>query len=228
VAYAAQAAARAAALGAHREAVQQYRRVLRHADGFDEARRADLLGQLAYEYYLTDMGNEALVAREEELRIRARLGDVIGVGNAERWFARMHWWAGRSEAAERHAALAVDALAGTESVELAGRELQRLGPVVAARCEIAWFAGDLPAAHRETERIWRVAPASESPWGGAWSPPGCPRTPWWAGRRSRPRTNWNGPGVGSRRRASGSGWRVRSSRRWRSPAASTRTGWRGP
>jgi DNA-binding CsgD family transcriptional regulator len=47
--------------------------------------------------------------------------------------------------------------------------------VVAARCEIAWFAGDLPAAHREAERIWRVAPASESPWGrgmvATWLPP---------------------------------------------------------
>ena len=119
VTYAFEAAARAAALGAHREALQQYQRVLRHAAGFDEQRRADLLGQLAYEYYLTDLGAEALAAREEELRIRGRLGDVIGVGNAQRWLARMHWWAGRSEAAERHAALAVDALAGTESVELA-------------------------------------------------------------------------------------------------------------
>ena len=48
------AAEHAAELGAHREAVQQYRRLLRHADAFDEARRADLLGRLSYEYYLTD------------------------------------------------------------------------------------------------------------------------------------------------------------------------------
>ena len=36
----------------------------------DDRQRADLLGRLAYECYLTDLSTEALAAREEELRIR--------------------------------------------------------------------------------------------------------------------------------------------------------------
>lgn len=45
--YAPQAAARAAALGAHREAVLRYRRALRHAGRPVEVLRAELLGLLA-------------------------------------------------------------------------------------------------------------------------------------------------------------------------------------
>ena len=113
------AAERAAELGAHREAVQQYQRLLRHPDAFDEARRADLLGRVSYEYYLTDRIPEALAAREEELRLRAARGDVAGVGATHRWLSRLNWFNGQSAEAERHAALAVDALAATGSADLA-------------------------------------------------------------------------------------------------------------
>lgn len=141
VAYATDAAARAAALGAHREAVQQYRRVLRHADGFDEARRADLLSRLSYECYLTDLGYQALAAREEELRIRARLGDVIGVGDVQRWLSRLNWFLGRGATAQRHADLAVDALRRTESLELA--------MAYSNQAQLAMLRGDL-----EVTRDW--------------------------------------------------------------------------
>ena len=114
-----QAAARAAALGAHRQAVQQYQRILRHAAGLDDAGRARLLGQLAYECYLTGMVDAALVARAEQSRLLATLGDVLGQGDAERWLSRLEWLAGRSALAERHAAAAVELLEGTESLELA-------------------------------------------------------------------------------------------------------------
>jgi DNA-binding CsgD family transcriptional regulator len=117
--HATRAAERAASLGSHREAVQQYRRVLRHADRLGDSRRADLLGRLAYECYLADLATEAIAAREQELAIRTAQGDVLGVGVAERWLSRLHWWNGHSEPAERHAVLAVEALDGTGSVELA-------------------------------------------------------------------------------------------------------------
>ena len=141
VEYAGAAALRAAALGAHREAVQQYQRVMRHADGFDEARRADLLSRLSYECYLTDMGYEALAAREEELGIRARLGDVIGVGDVQRWLSRLNWFLGRGAAAQRHADLAVDALRRTESLELA--------MAYSNQAQLAMLRGDL-----EVTRDW--------------------------------------------------------------------------
>ncbi len=137
--YASQAGARAAALGAHREAAEQYQRVLRHAGrhdgghpdrpvqehadahvaGLSAVERADLLARLAYECYLTERPAEALAAREEELRIRERIGDVRGAADVHRWLSRLHWWAGHSGPGEEHALLAVEGLRGSDSVELA-------------------------------------------------------------------------------------------------------------
>jgi DNA-binding CsgD family transcriptional regulator/tetratricopeptide (TPR) repeat protein len=119
LAYAPEAAARAAALGAHREAGQQYRRTLRHADPLPAAERAELLGRLGYECYLTGLIEDALAARAEALRIWTELGDTERVGDTHRWLSRLHWFAGRNELAEQHGRLAVEALAGTESVSLA-------------------------------------------------------------------------------------------------------------
>jgi DNA-binding CsgD family transcriptional regulator len=117
--YGALAAARAAELGAHREAVLQYQRVLRRAGHLDERRRAELLGLLSYECYLTDLIEEALAARVEALRLWTELGERVRVGDSHRWLSRLQWFAGRNDLAEPHAALAVETLAGTESIELA-------------------------------------------------------------------------------------------------------------
>ncbi|MGZ4649886.1 MAG: helix-turn-helix transcriptional regulator, partial [Kineosporiaceae bacterium] len=61
------------------------------------------------------------------------------------------------------------------------RELQRLGPVAAARCEAAWVAGDLDAAHREAERVWQRVLPTDSPWDrglvATWLPPDAEVTP---------------------------------------------------
>ncbi len=119
VTWATTAAARAAGLGAHREAAEQYQRVLRHAGGLGAAARADLLARLAYECYLTERSAQALAAREEELRLREEIGDHVGAAVVHRWLSRLYWWAGQSEPGERHAALAVEGLSGTDSVELA-------------------------------------------------------------------------------------------------------------
>jgi DNA-binding CsgD family transcriptional regulator len=118
-AYAPEAAARAASLGAHREAVLQYRRALRHADQLPDPQRAELLGLLGYECYLTDLIEDALAARAEALRIWTALGDRVRVGDTHRWLSRLYWFAARNELAEQHGALAVEALAGTDSVSLA-------------------------------------------------------------------------------------------------------------
>jgi DNA-binding CsgD family transcriptional regulator/tetratricopeptide (TPR) repeat protein len=134
------AAEHAAELGAHREAVQQYQRLLRHADAFDEAHRADLLGRMSYEYYLTDCIPEALAAREEELRLRAARGDVAGVGATHRWLSRLNWFNGQSAEAERQAALAVDALASTRSPDL--------GMAYSNRAQLCMLRGDLEGTRR--------------------------------------------------------------------------------
>ncbi len=119
LAYAPEAAARAAALGAHREAVQQYRRALRYAAALPEADRAELLGRLGYECYLTDLIEDALTAETEALRIWVRLGDTVRVGDTHRFLSRLSWFIGHNEQSERHAVQATEVLAGTDSVELA-------------------------------------------------------------------------------------------------------------
>jgi DNA-binding CsgD family transcriptional regulator/tetratricopeptide (TPR) repeat protein len=159
-AYAPEAAARAAALGAHREAVQQYRRALRHADPLPDAQRAELLRLVGYECYLTDLIDDALVAETEALRIWAELGDTVRVGDTHRFLSRLNWFVGRNEHAEWHAAQATAALAGTGSVELAmaqsnAAQLRMLGSDTAGTREWAGRALDLldrlPPGPREDE-----------------------------------------------------------------------------
>ena len=119
LAYAPEAAAQAAALGAHREAVRQYRRVLRHADSLPSLRRADMLWGLGYECYLTDQIDDALEAIGEARRIWDAAGETLRVGDSWRCLSRLNWWAGRNDVAEQQAVLAVQTLSGADSIELA-------------------------------------------------------------------------------------------------------------
>ena len=119
VTYGTQAAARAAALGAHQQAVQQYQRILRHAAGLDDAGRARLRGQLGYECYLTGCSTPRGRRRTEQSRLLATSATCWDRGDAERWLSRLEWVAGHSPLAERHAAAAVELLEGSESLELA-------------------------------------------------------------------------------------------------------------
>jgi hypothetical protein len=70
--YAPAAAAHAAAVGAHREALHQYGRALRFGAGLEAERRAEWLERFADEGYLTDMRQEALPALDEALAIHPR------------------------------------------------------------------------------------------------------------------------------------------------------------
>lgn len=114
------AAGRAAAVGAHREAVAHYRTALEFAGHLDPAARADLLEALGYECYLTDRIPEALNAREEALALREQLGDREGVGRNQRWKSRLLWFMGEGEEATRFADMAIRTLEdGAEGHELA-------------------------------------------------------------------------------------------------------------
>ncbi len=122
--------------------------MLRHAAALGDRQRADLLARLAYECYLTDLSTEALAAREEELRIRTVQGDMAGMGDVHRWMSRLHWWEGRSEQAERHAALAVEALSGTECTELA--------MAYSNRAQLCMLRGDLAGTRTWSARCFEV------------------------------------------------------------------------
>jgi DNA-binding CsgD family transcriptional regulator/tetratricopeptide (TPR) repeat protein len=108
--YAPRAAARAARLGAHREAAEQYRLSLRFHGRSDE-NRARLLAALSYECYLTDEIDEACETRREAMDLFELVGDAQAVGTSQRWLSRLSWFLGRNEDSERYAARAVATLA---------------------------------------------------------------------------------------------------------------------
>ena len=68
------AAGRAAALGSHKQAVQQFERVLRHSEGAPADHRARLLAALGYESYVTGRIDDALAARQRGAGDLARAG----------------------------------------------------------------------------------------------------------------------------------------------------------
>ena len=130
--HARRAAVRAARLGAHREAAEQYRLALRFHDRSDDV-RAELCSTLSYECYLTDQLDDALASRLEALELYAQAGDALAVGTAQRWLSRLSWFLGRNDDSRavcdpcrRHAG-AARRRAG------AGDGLQQRGPVAHAR-----------------------------------------------------------------------------------------------
>ncbi|MDQ1744630.1 MAG: hypothetical protein QOE23_2969, partial [Pseudonocardiales bacterium] len=108
--HAPRAAARAARLGAHREAAEQYRLALRFAEPDDAAGRAQLFAALSYECYLTDQLLEAYSARQAAMELSEQIGDTLAVGSAQRWLSRLCWFLGRNGESSRYAALAVTTL----------------------------------------------------------------------------------------------------------------------
>ena len=95
------AAEHAAAVGAHREALNQYGRALRFAAGLAPERRADLLERLADEGFLTDMRAEGLAALDEALAIHRDSGERLRAGDVLRLRARMKSDMGRTAEAQR-------------------------------------------------------------------------------------------------------------------------------
>jgi DNA-binding CsgD family transcriptional regulator len=119
--FAAAAAARAAALGAHREAAAQYARTLRFGTDLSRFERADLLHLRSIECYLTDDIDEAIEAGQEELRLRRALGQRQEEGEALSWLAEIFWCPGRTRESQR---AREDAVALLETLP-PGRELAK-------------------------------------------------------------------------------------------------------
>jgi DNA-binding CsgD family transcriptional regulator/tetratricopeptide (TPR) repeat protein len=103
------AAARAARLGAHREAAEQFQLALRHHERPDLTRAA-LLRQLSYECYLTDQLTRARDSELEALAVYQQERDARLVGTSQRWLSRLSWVLGQNADGERYGAVAVDTL----------------------------------------------------------------------------------------------------------------------
>ncbi len=98
--HAPEAAARAGASGAHREAAAQYARALRYAGDLPPADRAQLLNARADECYLSADFDAAITAQRAALSCHRELHDVRGEGDSLRSLSRLLFFAGRTEEGE--------------------------------------------------------------------------------------------------------------------------------
>jgi DNA-binding CsgD family transcriptional regulator len=110
VLYSRRAADEADALGAHRESVAHLARVLEHGTWLTNAERADVLQRQAEAGEQCGAFAEAIEAIQEAIAARKRAGDIVGLGDALRISARLHWLCGQSEVAEELTADSLDVL----------------------------------------------------------------------------------------------------------------------
>ena len=150
--WAPEAAERAAAAGAHREAAEQYARALRFADRLALDARAELLTRRAEECYMTDQHADALDAQTSAVAARRQLGDRRAEADAVRLLSRLLRYVGRTADAHRAALEAVELLEPLPP----GREL------VLAYCNLSHLgvnAEDLDTAVVWAERALVLAQA---------------------------------------------------------------------
>ena len=106
-----QAAARAASLGAHREAAAQYERALRFSERIAGPDLAEILHQRAYACYLAGQFPEAVEAEHRAVQTYRVLGDRLREGDAMRSLSRLYRYVGRPEVAAQVGQDAADLLA---------------------------------------------------------------------------------------------------------------------
>jgi DNA-binding CsgD family transcriptional regulator len=118
--HAPRAAARAAALGAHKEAAAMLGVALRHVQAASPGQAAQLYEDWSYETGLFEVTDAVFDARRQAVTRWRALGRPDRVGENLRWLWRLHWYRGESAAADAAAAesLAVLEAAGA-SAELA-------------------------------------------------------------------------------------------------------------
>jgi DNA-binding CsgD family transcriptional regulator/chloramphenicol 3-O-phosphotransferase len=97
------AAARAAALSAHREASAHYETALRYASALPPAEKAELYEKFSYECYVTDRTEEAIAARQSALGLWREVGERRKEGDNLRWLSRLSWFNGQNATAEQYA-----------------------------------------------------------------------------------------------------------------------------
>jgi DNA-binding CsgD family transcriptional regulator/tetratricopeptide (TPR) repeat protein len=108
--YAPAAARQAARAGAHREALEHYRRALEYRDRLPDTAKAELLECCAYEHYVTGDMPAARDARLEALAVWRPLGITLAIGRNVRWLSRLAWFVGDRTDADRYANEAIAVL----------------------------------------------------------------------------------------------------------------------
>jgi DNA-binding CsgD family transcriptional regulator len=161
--HAPRAAARAARVGAHREAASQWARALRALEDPTGEAAVELLERLAHECFLSGQIEESLEARRAAAELLHRAGDDAREGEQLCWISRLQWYAGRRAEADAAAAAAVALLERLPP----GRELALAYAAMAARRQIAldvagtveWAGRAIALAERlgETEIVARAS-----------------------------------------------------------------------
>jgi predicted ATPase/DNA-binding CsgD family transcriptional regulator len=105
-----QAAKEAASLGAHRQAVSHYQLALEHAPVFEEAKRAALYADYAFECHLIGEVERAILAQQNALALHRRLGASLNEGKSLRWLSRLSYLAGNRKDSDRYGIEAVKLL----------------------------------------------------------------------------------------------------------------------
>jgi DNA-binding CsgD family transcriptional regulator len=113
------AAERAASVGAHREAADQYARAQRFAGQLPLELRAELLQRRSQECWLACDFDEAIVAQREALESHRSSGNRLGEGNSLRLLSRLLFFRGGDRSGDPLALEAVEVLEGLP----AGHEL---------------------------------------------------------------------------------------------------------
>jgi DNA-binding winged helix-turn-helix (wHTH) protein/tetratricopeptide (TPR) repeat protein len=150
------AGARAAAVGAHREAAAHFAAALAVTDQGSEASKVELLERHAYECYLTSHIPAAIASQERALAIRRTLPNETAIGRALRLLSRFFWYSGNRERADTHARQAVELL------ERQG-ESGELAMAYSNRSQLAMLAGDTETALAFGEKALQLAQALGQP-----------------------------------------------------------------
>lgn len=129
-----EAAQRAAAVGANREAFAQYRRALGFADRLDPPGRAALAEAMGRTACLVGRFDASLRAISDAMVRYERLGDGCGLGRCASLRAHLHWFLGDGGSAWR------DACSAVHSLEAAGA-VGELARAYARASELSMLAG---------------------------------------------------------------------------------------
>jgi hypothetical protein len=113
VKYAPLAAERASCLGAHVEASRLYLTAIEYYRGHDQDALIRLYESYAYESYLTNQINEAIIYQDKALQILQQTNDVARIGDCMRFLSRLWWFEGNAAKAETY---------GRQAIELFGSQ----------------------------------------------------------------------------------------------------------
>ena len=110
VKYAPLGAMQAASVGAHVEASKLYLTAIEYYQGNDEDVLLHFYESYAYECYLTNRINDAIIYTSKSLELWKRRGDTEKIGNSLRFLSRLWWFETNSKQAEIFGVQAIETL----------------------------------------------------------------------------------------------------------------------